>query len=104
LETLPKSEITTYILSKPRPFVYGDLIVVDKENRFGIISTSLFEICFKIMKKLGIFRFYGAIASYPFKNIQSIKLARHIGLKCEDEFALSNGLVFGIYNKLLNKE
>jgi len=104
LETLPKSELTDNILLRTRPFVYGDLIIVSKKNREKYLSTSLVYACFEGMKKLEIYKFYGAISHYPFRNLLSIKIAEYMGLNCEEEFALSNGLVFGIYSKSLVNE
>jgi len=101
LERLPTSEIPYLILTKKRPLVYGELIVVDAKSRGVRMPDLLFNKCFEIMRSSGIETIYGAIAHFPFRNMSSIGIVKKLEFKFIENFTDSNGLEFGIYRKTL---
>ena len=89
-------EIVRHILKKQQPFIYVDLIVIEKEYQNKGIGKLLLE---RLIKGSENYTIYGPISHHPHRNDISIKLLTSFGFKLIEEINVYNGLIFGIYKK-----
>jgi N-acetylglutamate synthase-like GNAT family acetyltransferase len=86
-----------FIAKQKQPFIFGDQIGVNPNNRGQNVGTKMMTELFKAMKKNNIFTMYVGILHYPVKNLTSISFCNKIGFKNIAEVANEDKTIWGIY-------
>jgi N-acetylglutamate synthase-like GNAT family acetyltransferase len=86
-----------FVAKQTQPFVFGDQIGVNPDNKRKNLGTEMMNELFKNMKKNNIFTMYVGILHKPTKNITSISFCNKIGFKEIAEVTNEDKTVWGIY-------
>jgi len=93
-----KCPMERFVLDQARPFIYGDVMGIDRQYARQGIGEYLLDNILEHPKALGK-DLWGAIALRPFLNKGSQGLVLSKGFELEDEVITDAGLVFGMYKR-----
>ena len=82
-------------------FVYGELMGVASQYQQQGLAQDIFERVFDYMREEGYIHFFGCVVHAPLANFASLKLMERTGQELVEEVIANDGLVFGIYKKIV---